>query len=1165
MNMQQGSALRILLLGPPAVYLDEEPLIIPRRKIRALLFYLACQSVPVERSHLVDVFWAMEDEAEGRRNLREALTKLRSALPDPSLIITPNDQIGLDFSRIFVDVREFRQLTRITGINPRAVGDPVLPLQVFQRYQQAVGLWRYPQFLAGADLPSTEALDDWLTVTSAQLDSLRRNVLLRLADHQAAVGDLEDALFYVRQSLVADPVNIGLHRRLLEWLLRLERYAEVQSHCDFVSSRLPEEEEGLLQVLAEFRQKVNTRRTPAEKETNPAWENADEYAVRFVGRQAELDTLQRLYTRGGTALVLGEAGLGKTRLLYELSRCVEPSPRLMMVSCHRGDADVPMQAWIDLLRRHVTREEWLQLDPVWVSLIARILPELYSLQPRLSIPDAAWATDARPLLFEAIHQLIQLVSRGRRLLVVIDNAHDCDEESFSTLDYLLQRYVFQSAGLLVLAARPEQDAHALTDFLSRAQPGRQIQVINLQPLDMEETTELAAFLLRHVPSPNLVQQYHRATTGNPLFLIETLREFPGEMVNIPVSSSLQAVIRDRFHQLTPGAQQTATVAAVIGSRFPMWLLYSVTGLPPEQLLATLEELLKKRLIQADEDHSGSGGYRFVHDQFAEIIYEQINPPHRQLLHLQIARALAASAGSDDAQAGVLAYHYEAGGDLQAAFTSWLASGIHARQVYSRETAFHAFNRAEALLKQLGIQVSDEDIYRLYAEWDRVGYFNSDYREIEHSADALIQAGEERQNPFLLGIGLRRKGSYYVLVRQPSRALIFLERAYHYLVLADNVFELAGFYSSWANCHALLNRYSEAIEIYERALQLVYEREEPQLLLGRVTIGHYLARFYVYSGYPLKATEKARTALEDAHRLVYPSGVVLSRAMLAFAALAQGQVQEAFNGLTTALEEAREIQTPWAAIFIKALLAHIHTIRGQLDLAWQLSLEMLEEAAAHEQEDLLVLSQTMQGEIFLYLEDYPRAMEVFRQASWEQNQTAAGLYNLMELGTAMSLHGDTAAGAALLTQAASLGRQAGLGTVYLQAEMIQGYNFWKLGLYDQARIYLDQVTAEYQTRGISGLYFAPEWASGQMALEKGQTEEAFRLSKELLEKAKQQGNIWLRLQSLELMMASMRMEGHTVPSAGNAQLVLDELVQNTSTPALQESVRAFRKKAWDRIK
>ncbi len=180
------------------------------------MFYLACQSVPVERSHLVDVFWATEDEAEGRRNLREALTKLRSALPDPSLIITSNDQIGLDFYAS-LDVREFRQLT-VTGINPRAVGNPVLPYQVFQRYQQAVGLWRYPQFLAGADLPSTEALDDWMTV-AAQLDSLWRNVLLRLADHQAAVGDLEDALFYVQAEPGGESVNIGLHRRLLEWLL----------------------------------------------------------------------------------------------------------------------------------------------------------------------------------------------------------------------------------------------------------------------------------------------------------------------------------------------------------------------------------------------------------------------------------------------------------------------------------------------------------------------------------------------------------------------------------------------------------------------------------------------------------------------------------------------------------------------------------------------------------------------------------------------------------------------------------------------------------------------------------------------------------------------------------------------------------------------------------
>lgn len=149
--------LRILLLGPPQVEYGGRSLRIQRRLLRTLLFYLAAQSDPVGRQTLIDLFWPDEDEEDARRHLRETLSKLRLALPLPTLIHAAQDLVSLDQTQVYVDVREFQTLLHQVRIYLKLPLAAPLPEAVYQKLCKAVGLWRGQRFLAGVELPQPKA------------------------------------------------------------------------------------------------------------------------------------------------------------------------------------------------------------------------------------------------------------------------------------------------------------------------------------------------------------------------------------------------------------------------------------------------------------------------------------------------------------------------------------------------------------------------------------------------------------------------------------------------------------------------------------------------------------------------------------------------------------------------------------------------------------------------------------------------------------------------------------------------------------------------------------------------------------------------------------------------------------------------------------------------
>src|SRR5512146_3489256 len=148
--MTASSELRILLLGTPAVYAGDQPLQIQRRLLRWMLFFLASQNEMVGRVDLILMFWPDEAEEDARRHLRETLSKLRAQLPDPDLIIAEQDQVGLDFRRVYSDVLEFQSLVAQTSrACAQTPASTPLPQAVYQKAVQAVKLWRAARPMPG--------------------------------------------------------------------------------------------------------------------------------------------------------------------------------------------------------------------------------------------------------------------------------------------------------------------------------------------------------------------------------------------------------------------------------------------------------------------------------------------------------------------------------------------------------------------------------------------------------------------------------------------------------------------------------------------------------------------------------------------------------------------------------------------------------------------------------------------------------------------------------------------------------------------------------------------------------------------------------------------------------------------------------------------------------
>ncbi len=370
---------------------------------------------------------------------------------------------------------------------------------------------------------------------------------------------------------------------------------------------------------------------------------------------------------GRLVVVVGEAGIGKTRLLEEATRYAVSRGRLALWGrCHRDAGLPPYWPWRQVLSRLVQVSEASSVQR-WAgpkgSLLDRLLYESDGVAESPG-PDAAEdGESARFRLSETLERFLRGAARERPLLLVLDDLHWADQPSLRMLEFIARD--LDTIPLVVLAGCREEEGAGIAGLLSRLTRERSFERLDLSALDRLAVEKLVALSNDLSTRADWVDLLWQTTQGNPLYLVEILRGRPGGADRTRERLSdwpgVRAAIRQRLESLSPPCRELLEEAAALGTEFTADMLAAVVG---TRILPVLDEAAA-RVVMESADRPGV--FRFGHPLVQEALSTQPPASRRAEVHARIAKTLETRYGeTQERHAAELAHHFELAGSIAAA-------------------------------------------------------------------------------------------------------------------------------------------------------------------------------------------------------------------------------------------------------------------------------------------------------------------------------------------------------------------------------------------------------------------------------------------------------------------------------------------------------------------
>ena len=745
------------------------------QRVRALLGCLvSVNGRKLGREQIMDALWPDQDvDVAGGRldravySLRQVFEPNRTRPATSPLLLTEREVLSLaGSSQIWIDADAFEHLIA-QAHDPKNTEVDLGKKE--NLLKEAVNLY------AGEFLPE-DRLNDW---TRTRRESLKRNwigLLLELADMMIDRDALTGAIEPLDKLISADLTNEAGVQRLMIVLEKLGRRGEALRSYKKLAHVLQQEYNiaplpDTRKLYDDLRRGRDQDTTRARKDTvsaesvardagsgsaggneAPAVQIGRTHQSPLVGRQQELEQLKELVTtaeqmarfrlgsqrrsaiatldpnrRPQCILLMGDVGIGKTRLAEELGRDAKKHGWAVAWSrVYAQEGTIPYRLWTEILRKAMEQGIWQRQEvkrrPLVFQSLGTLLPEIHDLLPPVNFPTSLSPEQEQLRLWEAARELLTLISESTPLLIALDDLQWADSSSCELLAYLARR-TYGYPIVIVGTCRENELAqdHALRPLLTDLRRENAVEVISLEPLSNDHIISLVS-QVSQAPE-TVVEKITTRAAGNPFFAEELARTVFENLPSLDaltkggndiLPDTINAVLELRLNRLSDKCQRLLGKAAILGGSFEFQVISEMEATSPlydeDEVLELLEEALTSGMLT--EEGSGTRiTYHFWHPLLAAYLYDRLSAARRASQHRRAADVFRKMyKDREEEEAATITNHLVKGGaDGQVIAHYAELAGNHASLLSSYRQARENYRIA---FEHLGIQHED---------WSRVSY------------------------------------------------------------------------------------------------------------------------------------------------------------------------------------------------------------------------------------------------------------------------------------------------------------------------------------------------------------------------------------------------------------------------------------------------------------
>lgn len=613
------SSIYVRLLGTPFVSMNNKKVNFPFLKAEALFYYLIINK-HATREELVNLFWSENSEKTGKKNLRNAMYKIRKVF-DNDIVISPQKSI--------VMINE--------DVNLKT------DIDVFVNNKDRIIDIYKGDFLNGFIVRRANKFEEWIYNKREYYKGLYISELYNRINELINLGRYGEAETLGRAVISQDEFDEYAYRTLMDILKKqgnynraIELYHKLE---EILYKELGIEPDAITKSL--YNDIVNLKNT-YELVSNKG--NGDF----FHGREKEINALTEKYSdfihngKSQAIVIIGEAGVGKTKLKDRFSDTILNTNIFKLESnCYQVEENYFLKPWNNILMKlaSIINEENINIPIVWMKLISYLFPGFHvSYDNQESHPIEQIDTLKFNVIEDAILNVFEKVSQKKKILILFDDLQWMDEMSISLLTSILLR---NNNVMLIGTCRNSYDSK-IERFLSTVNTYNILVDINLERFT---ATQVEDFIKNYLPnikiSSSIKNKIYEETEGNAFFLIEFLNmvKEKGKIDNF-MPSKIQDILKSRFFDISNEGKKLLDIISVFFDEILMDFITALSNKDELKIMELIEELQSKYIIR--EIDGDDIKYQFTHQKLREYVYDQMPAGKKRILHKKIAYILIQS-------------------------------------------------------------------------------------------------------------------------------------------------------------------------------------------------------------------------------------------------------------------------------------------------------------------------------------------------------------------------------------------------------------------------------------------------------------------------------------------------------------------------------------------